>query len=185
MVQAIQKFDFPMVRTIIKMNKFAAILFLSTIENRTDLYHSNSEHVWNSNPHCAAHKNPVFGLLLTVVLAQLSLFSYFAGNKAKARAIEEGTAWKTALDRSSGVKVKDDPTLLKRSIKKQERKKKLTKQKWESRYDDLNTTKRPFSNDVTQIWSFSAPTHPGPSCRARVRLYTQCDKSPRQFPLLA
>jgi len=55
------------------------------------------------------------------------------GKSEKAQAIEESTAWKTALDRSTGVKVKDDPSLLKRSIKKMERKKKLSKKKWEDR----------------------------------------------------
>ena len=55
------------------------------------------------------------------------------GKSEKAQAIEESTAWKTALDRSTGVKVKDDPSLLKRSIKKMEQKKKLSKKKWEDR----------------------------------------------------
>ena len=63
------------------------------------------------------------------------LFIYFLGKSGKANAIEESTAWKTALDRSSGVKVKDDASLLKKSIKKIERKKKVSKKKWEQRLE--------------------------------------------------
>ena len=58
MVEATQKLCFPIVRTIGKPNKMAAIL--STIknqillENRTDSYHLNSERAWYSSPHCSA-----------------------------------------------------------------------------------------------------------------------------------
>jgi hypothetical protein len=47
--------------------------------------------------------------------------------------IEDTSAWRTALDRTSGIKVKDDATLLKKSIKRQDRKKKLSKKNWEQR----------------------------------------------------
>lgn len=57
----------------------------------------------------------------------------FQGKGEKARAIEDNSAWRTALDRSSGVTVKDDVTLLKKSIKKQERRKKISKKNWEQR----------------------------------------------------
>ena len=57
------------------------------------------------------------------------------GKSEKAKAIEESTAWKTALDRSSGVKVKDDAGLLKKSIKKLDRKKMVSKKRWEDRVE--------------------------------------------------
>ena len=63
------------------------------------------------------------------------------GKSEKAQAIEESTAWKTALDRASGVKVKDNATLLKKSIKKLERKKKVSKKNWEQRQEQEENRK--------------------------------------------
>jgi len=50
--------------------------------------------------------------------------------------IEESSAWSKALDKTEGVKVKDDVGLLKKSIKKQEQKKKSSAKKWEVRKED-------------------------------------------------
>ena len=58
MVQAIQTDQFPMVWTIGKPNKMAAILSAialenqTPLENRTDSYHSNSKREWYLSPHC-------------------------------------------------------------------------------------------------------------------------------------
>lgn len=55
------------------------------------------------------------------------------GDKEAVKSLEEGSAWTKALDKAEGVKVKDDVTLLKKSIKKQEQKKKSSAKKWDAR----------------------------------------------------
>merc|ERR1712008_157622 len=47
--------------------------------------------------------------------------------------IKESSAWDKALDKTEGVKVKDDVGLLKKSIKKIEQKKKSSSKKWDER----------------------------------------------------
>merc|ERR1712150_143922 len=46
------------------------------------------------------------------------------GETSKVNQLEETSAWTKALDKAEGVKVKDDESLLKKSIKKQEQRKK-------------------------------------------------------------
>lgn len=58
-----------------------------------------------------------------------------SGETKKAKEIEEKTAWKNALAKVQGCKVKDDVGLLKKSIRKQNQKKKSSKQKWEVRQE--------------------------------------------------
>merc|ERR1712083_909492 len=50
-----------------------------------------------------------------------------------AKNMEESSAWDKALDKTEGVKVKDDVGLLKKSIKKMEQKKKSSAKKWVER----------------------------------------------------
>ncbi|XP_014210733.1 surfeit locus protein 6 homolog [Copidosoma floridanum] len=56
-----------------------------------------------------------------------------SGDKEKALEIKEKDAWKAALAKSTGEKVKDDPELLKRTIKREEQRKLKSKRKWEAR----------------------------------------------------
>jgi len=55
------------------------------------------------------------------------------GEKEIATNIKESSAWDKALDKTEGVKVKDDVGLLKKSIKKMEQKKKSSSKKWDER----------------------------------------------------
>lgn len=59
------------------------------------------------------------------------------GNKDKAVEIKEKVAWKNALAKAEGEKVKDDPILLKKSIKKREQLKKTSQKKWKVREDGV------------------------------------------------
>ncbi|XP_020277998.1 surfeit locus protein 6 homolog isoform X2 [Pseudomyrmex gracilis] len=59
-----------------------------------------------------------------------------SGDKETADNIREKDAWKSALLRASGEKVKDDPELLKRSMKRKEQIKKQSVQKWKSRIEN-------------------------------------------------
>ncbi len=68
------------------------------------------------------------------------------GASDKVKAIEETTAWKNALDKTEGVKVKDDVTLLKKSIKKQEQRKKSSKKKWDERVSGVEKRKEAKQN---------------------------------------
>ncbi|XP_038208889.1 surfeit locus protein 6 homolog [Zerene cesonia] len=52
---------------------------------------------------------------------------------SKAKDLKEKIAWKNILQKAEGQKVKDDPILLKKSIKRQEQKKKASKKQWENR----------------------------------------------------
>jgi hypothetical protein len=56
-----------------------------------------------------------------------------SGETEKIKAIEVGSAWSKAMEKTSGAKVKDDVGLLKKSIKKQEQRKKSSKKKWDDR----------------------------------------------------
>ncbi|KAF3422396.1 hypothetical protein E2986_09842 [Frieseomelitta varia] len=59
------------------------------------------------------------------------------GEKEKVEEIKEKDAWKTVLEKSSGEKVKNDPDLLKRRLKRKEGKKKQSAKKWESRLENV------------------------------------------------
>ncbi|XP_002738640.1 uncharacterized protein LOC100378285 [Saccoglossus kowalevskii] len=51
----------------------------------------------------------------------------------KAKNVEQKQAWKKAMQKAEGVKLKDDPELLKKSIKKREQIKKRNKKQWDER----------------------------------------------------
>ncbi|XP_075986759.1 uncharacterized protein LOC142983658 [Anticarsia gemmatalis] len=59
----------------------------------------------------------------------------------KAKIIKEKIAWKNVLQKAEGQKVKDDPTLLKKSIKKMEQKKKHSKKQWDTRVQNVEQKK--------------------------------------------
>lgn len=63
------------------------------------------------------------------------------GNKDKAIELKEKQAWKNALSKAQGEKVKDDPILLKKSVKKLEQMKKSSQKKWEKRIENVNKQK--------------------------------------------
>lgn len=55
----------------------------------------------------------------------------------KAHQVMDKLAWKNILKKAEGEKVKDDPVLLKKSIKKMEQKKKQSKKKWDERKSNV------------------------------------------------
>lgn len=59
----------------------------------------------------------------------------------KAKDLKEKMAWKNILQKAEGEKVKDDPILLKKSIKKMEQKKKVSKKKWDNRIQGVESKK--------------------------------------------
>lgn len=59
----------------------------------------------------------------------------------KAVEVETTDKWKTAIDKASGVKVKDDVSLLKKTLKKVEKKKEKTKKDWENRVKEVKNVK--------------------------------------------
>jgi hypothetical protein len=63
------------------------------------------------------------------------------GRDEKVKRIENSMAWQAAIEKAEGVKVKDDVELLKKSLKKQQQKKKASKSKWEKRSSDLDKKK--------------------------------------------
>jgi len=60
-----------------------------------------------------------------------------SGDKEKAEDINEKDAWKSALAKACGEKIKDDPELLKRTIKRNEQKKNYSAKKWNSRIENV------------------------------------------------
>ena len=60
-----------------------------------------------------------------------------SGEAEKAQEIKEKEAWKSILAKASGDKVKDDPELLKRTIKRKEKLKTHSAKKWESRLENV------------------------------------------------
>ncbi|XP_029037192.1 surfeit locus protein 6 homolog [Osmia bicornis bicornis] len=60
-----------------------------------------------------------------------------SGEIEKAQELKEKDAWKSALAKASGEKVKDDSDLLKRTIKRKDQQKKQSTKKWESRLENV------------------------------------------------
>lgn len=66
------------------------------------------------------------------------------GRSEKAAKIENNIAWDNAINKAQGEKVKDDVTLLKKSIKKQKQIKTSSKKKWSKRADDVKSKESTF-----------------------------------------
>lgn len=66
------------------------------------------------------------------------------GRGEKASKIENNIAWDNALSKAQGEKVKDDVTLLKKSIKKQKQIKTSSKKKWNKRAEDVKSKESAF-----------------------------------------
>jgi len=58
-------------------------------------------------------------------------------NPSKAAEIEEKAAWLDAIDKSAGIKKKNDADMLKKSIKKREKLKERSRKKWAARQDTV------------------------------------------------
>ncbi|PNF21876.1 hypothetical protein B7P43_G04401 [Cryptotermes secundus] len=59
------------------------------------------------------------------------------GEIGKLTEIREKIAWNRALSKSEGVKVKDNPELLKKTIKKEIQQKQKSKRKWDARTEGM------------------------------------------------
>ncbi|XP_016910863.2 surfeit locus protein 6 homolog [Apis cerana] len=59
------------------------------------------------------------------------------GEKEKVEEIKEKDIWKSVLAKASGEKVKNDPDLLKKTLKRKDDKKKRSAKKWESRLENV------------------------------------------------
>merc|ERR1712130_569663 len=66
------------------------------------------------------------------------------GRSDKASKIENNIAWENAMKKAQGEKVKDDVSLLKKSIKKQKQIKTSSKKKWEKRADEVKNKESAF-----------------------------------------
>jgi len=58
-------------------------------------------------------------------------------DKEKGDAMEEKIAWQNMMEKAKGVKIKDDETLIKKSIKRKEKLKQHSKKKWEKRETEV------------------------------------------------
>lgn len=63
------------------------------------------------------------------------------GDGEKATRVKEDIAWKNMLRKAEGVKVKDDPALLKKSLAKKQSQKKRSKEKWDERIKTVEKQK--------------------------------------------
>merc|ERR550532_1545623 len=66
------------------------------------------------------------------------------GKTEKASKIENNIAWENAINKAQGEKVKDDVSLLKKSIKKNKQIKTSSKKKWDKRADDVKSKESAF-----------------------------------------
>ncbi|CAH1155027.1 unnamed protein product [Phaedon cochleariae] len=64
-----------------------------------------------------------------------------SGEIGKAVEVKEKAAWKNALAKAEGQKVKDDQILLMKSVKKKEQKQRSSKKKWEKRIEGVEKAK--------------------------------------------
>jgi len=65
-----------------------------------------------------------------------------SGESDKAKELKQRDAWNNVLAKAEGVKVKDNVELLKKTIARKERQKKVSKTKWEERKNTLEKTKK-------------------------------------------
>lgn len=65
-----------------------------------------------------------------------------SGETTEAKKLKERDAWNNVLAKAEGVKVKDNIELLKKTIARKERQKKVSKTKWEERQHILEKTKK-------------------------------------------
>jgi len=72
------------------------------------------------------------------------------GKTERVKKLGEKTAWKAALDKAEGVKVKDDAGLLKKSIKRLDQRKKSTKKKWAAREESVDKRKAAVQHKRTE-----------------------------------
>ncbi|KAK9881172.1 hypothetical protein WA026_014520 [Henosepilachna vigintioctopunctata] len=69
-----------------------------------------------------------------------------SGEIDRAVQLKEKNAWKNALAKASGEKVRDDPALLKKTIKRKEQHHKSSKKKWEARQNTVIKNKEEKQN---------------------------------------
>jgi hypothetical protein len=62
-------------------------------------------------------------------------------DKAAAEKMLQDKAVDAAMKRAQGIKVKDDPNLLKKALKRQEREKRKSQKAWKARSKELTQTK--------------------------------------------
>ncbi|ENN79314.1 surfeit locus protein 6 homolog [Dendroctonus ponderosae] len=72
------------------------------------------------------------------------------GDISKVVQIKEKAAWKNALAKAEGQKVKDDPILLKKSVKKKEQKVRASKKKWDARIHNVEKAKNERQSKRTE-----------------------------------
>lgn len=65
-----------------------------------------------------------------------------SGETVKAKKLKKQDAWNNVLAKAEGVKVKDNVELLKKTIARKEKQKKVSKAKWEERKNVLEKTKK-------------------------------------------
>lgn len=65
-----------------------------------------------------------------------------SGETTEAKKLKERDAWNNVLAKAEGIKVKDNVELLKKTIARKERQKKVSKTKWEERQNTLEKTKQ-------------------------------------------
>lgn len=65
-----------------------------------------------------------------------------SGETSKAKELKERDAWNNVLAKAEGIKVKDNVELLKKTIARKDRQKKVSKTKWEERKITLEKTKK-------------------------------------------
>ena len=56
-----------------------------------------------------------------------------SGQREEALKIKKDSKWRSAMDKAAGVKIKDNPQLIKRSIKKMKKRKERSSKKWNDR----------------------------------------------------
>ena len=80
-------------------------------------------------------------LLVIAEKTRDKLIELESANTGKAQELKKEIAWKNALKKAEGGKVKDDPKLLKKSLKKKDKQKQKSKLKWNERIKTVEIQK--------------------------------------------
>lgn len=129
-----------------KMNQIAQSKKDQSQKERNTVTNDKGEVVFSKFDFMERSKNPKHGskmrnyknLIAKAETRQKKIEELKGKDESKARELAERHAWESAMEKAEGNKVKDDPKLLKKSLKRKEKMKAKSKKQWDTRKEQQN-----------------------------------------------
>jgi len=110
----------------------------SVVKSDGQIVYSKFDFISEDKHHTKKGKSRPTDLLKSVEKHEDKIFRLeSSGNKSAAVSVAESQRWISAIRRAQGYKVRDDPNLLKKTIRKKENIKKMSTKKWKERTDKI------------------------------------------------